>query len=212
MYYFFLTTAVANWKKNNLSIAMMKELSDRCPKITHLELVKANLSTVPANTIPSTLTTLTITNSLIPNGWFKEMCEGRLLPRLEEIDLSYSTKTSNGDLKDLSLLTDLKVLRVNGCYRVKEEGLKAIGENCKHLLVLEISGTGCTDLAIHIICRNVVNLERINLEGCQQVKDGSMETINTCLKQLKWINVKDCSGLTQAGVSKLCVPDIILSE
>ena len=198
--------AVVNWNKMSLSDAMLKELSDRCPNIKHLGLVMASVTSLSVTKLPPGLTSLSITQSFIPSGWFHVP---NLLPELTELDLSDSTKTSSVDMKDIAKWTKLKVLRLNGCYRVKEEGLLAVAAACKSVTVLEIAETGVTDSAIHHLSRAMPGLTRLNLARCNNVNDGSMETITACLHNLDWIDVTGCKRLTGRGVAKLTAKTVI---
>merc|ERR1711976_320166 len=115
-----------------------------------------NLTNVSAEWLPKNLEEISVNSSLVPQGWFHVMSVKKLCPHLRSVDLSQSTKTNYQDLKDLSNYEELEVLKLNGCYRVTEEGLKSAAENLVNLHTLEIAETQCTDLALHHICRKLV--------------------------------------------------------
>ena len=197
---------VANTKKASLSDAMLKDLQERCPNIRELGLLEMNLSAVSAEFLPSKLTHLSITSCFVPPAWFKLMQQKDLMPSLTFLDLSKSSKLSNGDLKDLCSRTGLKTLLIGECYRVSDAGCQAIADNLKSLTELDISYTKCSDVVLHMLCRNLRSLHTLNLSHCSGVTDSGIGSIVSCLTQLKDLRVNSCSishGMLQAIAKNL---------
>ena len=179
-----------------MSDAMLQDLRERCPNMSTLELIKTNMSNVSIDNLPQKLTTLIITRSMIPPRWFQHLNKENFLPDLQVLDLSFSTKTSNADLKDISVKDSIRVLKLNGCYRLTEDGLKAIAEKMTQLEELEISGTGCTEGVLHVMCRNMTNMKGLNLSQCERLTPGCLDCIGSGLRQLEWLDVSDCHQVT----------------
>ncbi len=175
---------------------MLRDLKERCPNMRELTLIKSNLSNVSIENLPYKLKILTITHCMIPPGWFSNVIKEEVLDDLENLDLSNSTKTSNRDLKDISGMASLKNLTLNGCYRITEDGLKAVVENMVNLEVLELSSTSCTDLVFHIMCRNMGKLKDLNMSECKGVTGGGLGSIGSGLKNLESLNISGCEAVT----------------
>ena len=200
MFIFHYLSAGADWKRSSLSDAMLRDLQERCPNVKVLHLRSTNLTLVSATNLPDKLQKLMITQSLIPPGWFKTIADNDRVKDLTYLDLSKSTKTTNSDLKDIATRSNLTVLNINGNYRVTEKGLKVIAQRLPNLEVLEISETGCTDLALHHIGRGLTKLKRLNLSRCHQISNSGAETIADCLMELEWLHLGECKQLTDSGL------------
>ena len=169
-----------------------------------IELNQANITNVVIDNLPSGLTTLIITHSLVTPGWFQALTTNdSLLSELLYVDLSHSSKTSNTDIKHLCSRPSITTLKLNGCYRITDEGFQAIAEQLKNLKVLCIKETTCTDLAIHHICRSLKGLEHLDLTQCNQITDGAIGSIASGLPKLTWLSIQDCTKVTVDGAKQL---------
>ena len=201
---FYLLAAGVSWKKATLSDAMLRDLLERCPNMVTLELTQANITNVVIDNLPSSLETLIITHSLVTPGWFQALTtNNKILSELRHVDLSYSSKTSNADVKHLCSRPTITTLKLNGCYRVTDEGFQSLAEHLTGLTVLCLRETVCTDLAIHHICRNQKKLEHLDLTQCDQITDGAFGSIKDGLAKLTWISVARCAKLTDGGAQQL---------
>ena len=70
---FSFLAAGISWKNATLSDAMLRDLLERCPNMVILELTQANITNVAIDNLPSGLTTLIITHSLVTPGWFQAL-------------------------------------------------------------------------------------------------------------------------------------------
>ena len=182
---------------------MLRDLQERCPNMAILDLTSTNLTSVSLEKFPNQLKELHITNSLVPNGWFKYMTTDETFPKLTELDLSKSTKTTDTDLKDITTKPRLRVFKINGSYRITEKGLKAIADSQTDLEVLEVSESQCTDLALHHMGKGLKNLRHLDISKCNKITDDGVAIIGACLLNLEWLNLSSCGGITKACLGSL---------
>ena len=193
--------------KNNLSEAMLTDLKDRCPNIRELEVIENHFTQIPLKVFPPKLKVLRLKSCYIPGGWFSS-CD-QYLPQLEVLDLSDCKKTSDSDMKAISHCKALKVLKVDGCYRIGPSGLESIALSLSGLKQLHMSGVNCSDLALHHICRNLKLLTNLNLSGAKESKrvnisPGALTGSITILSELQWLHL-GYSNLTDETLSALSV-------
>ena len=196
--------AGVSWKKATLSDAMLRDLLERCPNMVTLQLHQTNLTNVAIDNLPTRLTTLIITHSLVKPGWFKALTtKENILSSLEHVGLSHSSKTSNLDLGHLCSRPSIKTLKLTGCYRITDEGFQNMAEKLTNITTLHLEKTSCTDLAIHHICRHQRGLLVLNLSECKHITDGALGSLASGLKQLNWLSIARCTQLTADGVKQL---------
>ncbi len=183
---------------------MLKDLQDRCPNMIILELCQANLTNVSVDNLPKMLKQLIIKSSLVTPGWFNGLTTSSvILQNLCHVDLSYSSKTSNTDIKHICTRKSITFLKLNGCYRVTEEGLKHISDNLLGLTVLHISETACTDLSLHHISRQQKKLQELDISKCGQITDGGLGSVITGLSELTWLSIADCPKIAVSAARQL---------
>ena len=193
-----------HWNRATLSDAMLKDLQDRCPNMIILELCQANLTNVSVDNLPKKLQQLIIKSSLVTPGWFNGLAtSSTILQNLCLVDLSQSSKTSNADVKQICNRQSITVLKLTGCYRISEDGLKHIADNLVDLTVLHISETSCTDLALHHISRQQKKLQELDISKCGQITDGGLGSIITGLSGLTWLSIADCPKITLSAARQL---------
>ena len=190
---------------------MLGELCDRCPQIRSLHLEQCNTDNVNSDKLPSSLTYLTLRNCSWQPRWFKS--RKQTLSNLKHLDLSHTTRVDNFDAEDISTFSNLEELKLNSCYRISETGIEKLTKLSK-LRVLAISGTGCTDLALHHICRNLGSLQRLDISKCTKFTGSSIQNIGVSLKCLEYLNVSECTQLNLDWLQclsdclKLCEVDV----
>ena len=96
----------------------------------------------------------------------------------------------------------ITTLKLNGCYRITDEGFQAIAEQLKNLEVLCIRETECTDLAIHHISRNLKGLQHLDLTQCGRITDGAIGSIASSLHKLRWLSIAGCDKVTEDGIKQ----------
>jgi len=180
------------------------KVGNRSPNLHRLHLIQVNLTRVPLSSLPNSLESLAITDSFLPFGWFSFSCfPGRaVLPKLKELDLSKSSKTTDSDLATIvRAWPDLTMLKLNHCYRITSECMKSETERLRRLTMLEIAGTRCDSAAFQHICRNLApTLQHLNVAECRQFTDDCARTVVTLLTNLLSLDVSQCCQLTNSGL------------
>lgn len=196
-------SAGASWKKATLSEAILRDLVERCPNMVTLELTQANLTNVTIDNLPPKIKTLIITDSLVSPKWFQSLAtKNFIMSKLERVDLSNSSKTSNNDVKHLCRRPSITDLKLDRCYRITDEGFQAITEHL-NLFALSLEETAITDLAVRRMSRNLKGLCRLNLSRCMQITDGAVTSVASGLNMLEMISFAHCPQITEEAVKKL---------
>ena len=165
-----------------LTTSLVQKISSRCSNLTALSLSKCDLRGIPLKLFPTqNLETLCLHYCMLSYQWFQVIVEieGRkkpILPKVNSLNLSWSTMITQSDLVQIAYLTHLKHLDLSRCYRINEYGLKSVCDGVK----------GLTDL---------------NISGCTNIMDGSMRNIGGCLKQLKVLKMNNVCRVTDMGIS-----------
>jgi len=125
-----------------------------------------------------------------------------LAPRLKVLDLSGCTRVTNAGLLELSSLASLECLMLWNCLSLTSEGLQVL-ENLRGLT--ELSLRGCQQLSDlmfeHIGYLN--RLERLDLRTCERITGENGFSSLFTLKRLKYLNLRGCYGITDAGLVQL---------
>lgn len=121
-------------------------------------------------------------------GWWQPIVESEGLPNLKTLDLEESSKTGDGDLRDISRLPSLTCLRVNGCYRTQQRWVIDI-EQPPSLIELQIEKTHCSDVALHSIGKRLTHLRKLSLAHCHLLSPSGVCSLAACLKDLKWLSL-----------------------
>ncbi|CAH1776225.1 unnamed protein product [Owenia fusiformis] len=173
----FYDAAGTKWRKMSLSDAMLKELQERCSNIEELELTNSNIDALNFELLPPNLKKLVITRSGLPYGWFKCIEEKNIIPNIEHIDLSYSIRLCDEDMKHICTRKTIQVLIIQNCYRITITGVEYIS-TLPHLKILNIPGTGCCDLGLHKLGRSVGSqLIELRVDNCDKITSGGYETV-----------------------------------
>ena len=180
------------------------DVMHQSPSLKRLHMIQVNLTNVSIGLLPNNLESLAITESFLPYTWFRLLTESRMaiLPHLKELDLSRSSKTMDADLGHIAQAwSELRVLKLNHCYRVTADGLRIVALLLHRLEVLEIAGTRCDDVAVHHICRDLpATLRRLNVSECLSFTDGCAGTVAATLNNLQSLDVSRCPQLSNGGV------------
>jgi len=180
------------------------DVMHQSPSLKRLHLIQVNLTNVSIGLLPNNLESLAITESFLPYTWFQLLTESRMpiLPHLRDLDLSRSSKTTDADLGHIARAwSELRVLKLNYCYRVKADGLRIVALLLHRLEVLEIAGTRCDDVAVHHICRELAaTLRLLNVSECLSFTDICASTVAATLTNLQSLDVSKCPRLSNDGV------------
>ncbi|CAL1546776.1 unnamed protein product [Lymnaea stagnalis] len=199
----FAHTGSSKWKKASISDAMLKELSTRCPNLWHLHLHDCNTDNLSFESLPPSITSLSITYSTWQPRWFKG--KHSHLPKLEHLDLSSTVRLDNYDLEDIAQWSNLKSLSLKGCYRIQGSEIEVIAKNLAALESLDVGGTCLDNLAIHHLSRHLKRLKELYVANCPGIDDSSLATITTGLLKLHILDISDCDKVTIDGLRTLTV-------
>lgn len=180
---------------------MLRELGDRCPNIRDLHLHLCNTDNISAMNLPCSLTRLVLHGCSWQPRWLKGIPGG--LPKITELDLSCCCRVDSFDMQDIGKWSNMKILKLNGLYRLNEKGIQNIASSMPLLERLELSYTQCTELAVHHISRHLGNLRHLNMSNCSLLNDSAVETLSFGLRKLEYLDLKSNSRLTISGLSSL---------
>ncbi|XP_060083889.1 F-box/LRR-repeat protein 12-like [Ylistrum balloti] len=197
----FVESAGPKQKKPSLSDAMLLDLRERCPNIRDLHLHMCNTDNISANNLPRSLTRLVLHGCSWQPRWLKGHEEN--LQKIEGLDLSCCSRVDSFDMQDIGNWKGLKVLKLNGLYRLNEKGIQHVATSLPLLERLELSYTQCTELAVHHISRHLKNLCHLNMSNCSLLNDSAVETLSSGLHKLEYLDLKSNSQLTISGLSSL---------
>lgn len=175
---------------------MLNDLKDRCPNLKEIHLKNCNTVNLNPRLFPSTLFKLTFENCAIQPGLMKKFTED--LPELSSLDVSRTVRFDDAELSYMCGTDQLKVLIVNGCYRVTVEGLTKIAQQMTRLERLEMEDTGIVninqnfELAAHHMARHMISLKHLNLKGCIPLTSTNLQNLVFGLKKLQTLNVACC--------------------
>lgn len=201
--YFFSPLSPDSLKRNRATIsdAMLKDLQKRCPNLHVLHLNHCNNDNLCVTSLPSSLTSLSITHSTWQPRWLKGNKD--LLPHLVSLDFSSTTRIDNFDLMDISELSSLSHLSVSDCYRIKGTGFEVIAKNLSNLKSLNLSSTEVDELAIHHIARQCKQMEEFFLCKCRNVTNSCLAEIAAGLRGLIILDLSECPSVTVSGIRTL---------
>ena len=176
-----------------LTTALVEKISLRCSSLKTLHLCGCDLQAIPLKLFPTqhlealyvhkcTITeTFCLHNCVALHSWFEvvdnvQERKESILPNLITLSLHQSTVIGDGDLLQISYLTQLKHLDLSGCYQINNYGFIKVCEGLRGLLTLNIS-------------------------WCSLISDFSMRRIGQCLKQLQILGMRNLQQVTNVGIS-----------
>ncbi|KAK7491941.1 hypothetical protein BaRGS_00016787 [Batillaria attramentaria] len=184
-----------NEVKPPLSESMVEDLKGRCPSLYWLHIEPGNVTNLSsAALLPSSLTHLTLLKNTWQPRWLKDC--GAALPNLIYLDLSETVRIDNQDVKDIAEFTKLQTLKLDGCYRLSEQGLQEIPKALTSLTSLSLSKCNTTDLVAHHIGRNLKELRELDLSYSKSLTSSSLPALAEGLTKLEYLNLDWCMHLT----------------
>lgn len=194
----FVDTGLPNQKKHSLTNAMLQDIKERCPNIRELHLHGCNTEILDVSLLPVSIKSLTIASSSWQPRWLKQAD----LSNLVYLNLNESVRVDNFDLDDIIKCSNLKKLVLEKCYRISDPGFQKIATNLTNLEELDLSGTQCSDLALHHFSRHLVNLRTLVLKRCNNITNSGLFTLVTGLKKLECLDVTKCKQVSKTGITQ----------
>ncbi|GAB2295450.1 hypothetical protein Dimus_029617 [Dionaea muscipula] len=100
-----------------------------------------------------------------------------------------------------SSLQHLEMLNLNGCQKIFDKGLEAITYISPSLKVFSIYwNVRITDIGIQHLVKNCKHVVDLNLSGCKNITDHSMQLIADCYQDLESLNITRCIRLSDSGL------------
>ncbi|KAJ4965181.1 hypothetical protein NE237_017030 [Protea cynaroides] len=106
---------------------------------------------------------------------------------------------------------DLQDLDLSKSFKLTDCSLYALAHGCPNLTKLNISGLAFSDTALAYLTGFCRNLKSLNLCGClRTATDTALQAIAYNCKQLRYLNLGWCDGVTDVGVICLALgcPDL----
>lgn len=102
----------------------------------------------------------------------------------------------------MTLNSLLQSLNMQGCPRVHDEGLIALGKGCRALQFVNLRECGeVTDEGIAGLAKGCRSLAVLNLYSCVQIGNKALKALGKHCPMLKSLNVARCVGVTDPGVA-----------
>lgn len=142
----------------------------------------------------------------------------RKLSSLTSLNISLCKQITDNTLSTISEnLPSLTSLNISGCSNVTGNGILSISSTLTNLKVLKMrSLRHLTDECIQYITGKsylkipgLLQLEILDLQDCQRIKDDSLFNISETLTHLKCLNLNFCNEITDHGLLHLsCMPSL----
>lgn len=197
--------------KPPLSETMLGELRTRCTALSCLHMQPGSVIGLSATLLPGSLTHLTLRRCMWQPHWLKDSASH--FSNLQYLDLSETVRVDNHDLVDIAQFSKLTVLKLDGCYRVEEQGLEAVVTALAELDTLNIRDCQTTDLVVHHIGRNLKSLQDLDISGSCLLTDSCVPTLVmldtlgrlslTCSSQLKPQSLLDLQNISSLRILRL---------
>lgn len=116
---------------------------------------------------------------------------------LRELDIQYCRKLTDDTLYELNC-TQLKYLSIRKCIRLSEDAIiHYIKHSGKNLEYLDLSFLPITDLTIQAISDNCSStIHTLSIQNCSNITEESIRSLITNCKQLKLVDIKNCSQVS----------------
>ena len=98
----------------------------------------------------------------------------------------------------------LMSLNLEGCKKLRDLGLTALGKGCRSLQFVNVCGCALiTDLGVAGLANGCRFLRVINLRDCVLIGDGALSALGACCTQLRSVNASRCSRIGDLGLLAL---------
>ncbi|XP_010524773.1 PREDICTED: F-box protein At3g58530 isoform X2 [Tarenaya hassleriana] len=98
-------------------------------------------------------------------------------------------------------LSNLDCLNLNGCQKISDKGIEAITSISPKLKVFSIYwNVRVTDIGINHLVKNCTHIVDLNLSGCKNLTDKSMQLVAETYQELVSLNLTRCVKITDDGL------------
>lgn len=178
----------------NLSTPLMQEIKKKAPRLSNLTLYRSDLNNIDVGSFPTSITKLSLAHSLVPLKWFDTLKTKNVFPFIQDLDLSFCTRISSEDITNICCLHTLKILTLNGCYRVVDDNVRDIATKLNNIVSLDVSDCKkLTDTSLHHIARNLKSLEKLCLRNCHMMSTLGLASLKDNTVNLNFLDLVGCS-------------------
>ncbi|XP_028948756.1 F-box protein At3g58530-like isoform X6 [Malus domestica] len=101
-------------------------------------------------------------------------------------------------------LQDLEVMNLNGCQKISDKGIEAITSACPSLKeFLSYWNVRVTDIGLAHLVKNCKHIVDLNVSGCKNLSDKSLQLIAQNYPELQLLNLTRCVKLTDSGLQQI---------
>ncbi|CAG5131130.1 unnamed protein product [Candidula unifasciata] len=188
-------------EKPSVSMALLRELTIRCPNLQLLNFTECKTSTVSVERLPPSITCLEMVNSRWQLRWLHGT--QMYLPKLQYLNLDKTLCVDNYDLQDIAGFRNLKYLSLNNCYCIGSLGVRIIAVSLLDLEVLNLTCVSIDDLTVHYIALHLKKLKELCLCSCRSLTDRAVTSIAQGLPVLNKLDISYCPHITMRGLESL---------
>lgn len=95
-------------------------------------------------------------------------------------------------LKITKPLNDLRLLSVNQCDHIGDDGVEGLIKNCPYIQELYLGGTRITDNSLNLLSTKLILLTHLHIPGCENVSEIGINKIIRDCKTLRHLDCRDC--------------------
>ncbi|XP_062112270.1 F-box protein At3g58530 [Humulus lupulus] len=134
------------------------------------------------------------------------------LPRyqhVKQINLEFAQDMEEKNLeliksKCSDTIQNLESLNLNGCQKISDKGIEVITSACPKLKVFSIYwNVRATDGGIRSLVKNCKHVVDLNLSGCKNISDKSLQLVAEHYPELEFLNLTRCVKLTDPGLRQI---------
>ena len=206
------------WKNVESKLHLHQYLPSLFPSLVQRGIKKIQILSFKKNNRYLLLQSLPTIESLNLRGCYKltdssfSYLLNRKLSSLTSLNISLCKQITDNTLSTISAnLSSLLVLNISGCSNITGNGILSISSTLNNLKVLKMrSLKHLTDECIEYITGTgylsipgLLQLEVLDLQDCQRIKDNSLANISATLSHLKCLNLNFCNEITDHGLLHL---------
>ncbi|XP_033863345.3 F-box/LRR-repeat protein 12-like [Acipenser ruthenus] len=181
-------------KQGLLSPALLRALSQRCPRLRLLSLTQEDLKGLGSHhQLPASLRALGMCRCEVPPLFFRAAPQGSVRTGLETLVLRNVPSFCDSHLKSLASQVSLKTLVLSGTYRVTDLGIGDSAESLAQLSRLELHGCGVSETVLHFVGRHMRKLRALQLSGLPSLTGAGLGCISQ-LPELETLSLERCRG------------------
>ncbi len=131
-------------------------------------------------------------------------------PSMKKLDISFNPIISDVGILEISKgcpnLEDLSMPRKTMPYKITDVALLALGERCKGLTRLDLSGNNnLTNAGLNWLCEGCHAMKILNLHGLNRLDDSGMRCINEGMSLLENLDLTGVNMITDVGLRHIAM-------